>query len=95
MTPFGNPVVPLEYTKNAKSTSGSTFTFTAPAPFPLTSAKCLNRPSASLSSPINNTLSLSNPASRAASNATGNSAICVTSAFAPASFSMNASSWAE
>ena len=71
-TPLGNPVVPDEYTKNAKSFRGSILVLrnrVAPEIF-LIEVKCLNLFSGCRSSPINMTRSREMPAFCAASSAT-------------------------
>jgi hypothetical protein len=92
MTPFGCPVVPLEYTKNAKSFSGSTrlrLHFMAVDGSTI-SRQCLN-PATRLS-PTIMMRSLGIPAFAAAAVATGSNSGNVAIAFAPASFSWNVSS---
>ena len=86
ITPFGRPVVPLEYTKNAKSLSQSTGSLSSPLACPSisNSRQCVKSPSSS--SPINTILSLSMPASSAAFTAIPSKLFCVSRALAPESF---------
>ena len=89
MTPFGWPVVPELYTKNARSFLGSALVLLyreAPDMF-LILRKCLNLPDSSFSSPIRMILSSGKPAFLAASHAALKNGFCVTRALAPASFS--------
>lgn len=89
MTPFGWPVVPELYTKNARSFLGSALVLlyrVAPDMF-LILRKCLNFPDSSFSSPIRMILSSGKPTFFAASRAAFKNGLCVTKALAPASLS--------
>jgi len=94
MTPLGWPVVPDEYTKNARSSAGFTFVLrylVAPEVFRML-VKCLVLPSGSRSSPIRMILSSGRPTIFAAFFAAPMKGFWVTSAFAPESLSWKASS---
>ena len=94
MTPLGRPVVPEEYTKNARSLSASTFVrlyLLVPAMF-RTEEKCLKRTSGSFLSPMRMMRSSGMPASFAALIAMSSWSHCVTRAFAPLFLSWNESS---
>ena len=94
MTPFGSPVVPDEYTKNAVSSCGLIFGreyFVTPE-VSLMLVKCFNLDLRSDISPIRMILSSTNPTIFAAFSATGKHDSYVTNTFAPASLSWKANS---
>ena len=94
ITPFGCPVVPDEYTRNARSFLGFILALRyldVPARFRI-AVKCLNFIVSSFSSPIKIIRSSGIPAFLAASKATLRYGFCVTNAFAPESFNWKASS---
>jgi hypothetical protein len=94
ITPFGCPVVPELYTRNARSFLGSIFVlWYRDVPVRLRMlVKCLNFTVSSFSSPIKMMRSSSMPTFLQASMAGFRNAFCVTNALAPESFSWKASS---
>jgi len=94
ITPFGCPVVPELYTRNARSLSGSIFVLRyrdVPARFWML-VKCLNFIVSSRSSPIKMMWLSSMPTFLQALMAVFRNTFCVTNALAPESFSWKASS---
>lgn len=94
ITPFGCPVVPELYARNAISFFGSNLALrnrVAPEILRMFE-KCLNLEVESRSLPTRMIRSFSIPASLHASRAMFRNAFCVTKAFAPESFSWNANS---
>lgn len=82
IAPFGSPVVPEEYTKNARSSFGSIDTFLVFVLESITVEKCFILPSGS-GSPMRKIRSRGNPAFKAASRATSRHDTWVARALAP------------
>jgi hypothetical protein len=94
MTPFGSPVVPELYTKNARSSFGLITTFFPPSMPPssvIKDEKCLTLPFGP-DSPIRIIRFRGNPIIKAASLATSRQLKCVVKPLAPEDFSNDANS---